>query len=700
MRNPLLSKKLKRTETRLLIIDDNQIRFNQILDLLTSSGHVVHAALLDDLQNFEKQLHQNWDLVIFGRAYDLKYEQALSLIQLSKQPNLPILLLKPENYQADQYAGYIRKGVYDILNLDYPDRFYIGLLRALSLSRLLLTQQHLMDELESAHTHAQSLVQDSNKAIALIQEGIHIQANPEYLQLFGIKNEEDIVGLPLLDLLQPKDLNDFKLRFKKITQGQFDLGRLEIATLNDHVSIPNPLKIEFLPATDEDALQITIDIETSEPGNITSVATEKSIQKPNTYQQINRALTKQPANINALVLFSLASCPENIFEANWVTSKNYFSQIKEFLKEQTHVPLFKVSPGIFTGLFQAESQAKLESKLIGLSSLTKPQLLTVNQSSYPLNLRIGYVILGGEIRDESHFEQFISSAYNTALPQNAPTAELELKTHLDIPTMELHRPEMKPLNSSPESSLIRALEKSLDRGEIHLKYQQLYDKQDTNLYTYEVTSGFIFENSWKDLSSLRELAEDPELSIKLDRWILVESCKQLHNFITQYPEAKLIVNLNKEVLFHDRTFPEFISKLITIVRSKLTHPLILQFSEEDLTQNILDAHKHITQLRQFGAEVSLRDFGNTIYSESAVRQLDINCLTLHRTLTEMLSTEQSTQELQEKIKIFHEIKPVEIMLRELNDMTLFANAWNVDARFIQGDYFQKKLDHLIDVQDQ
>ena len=700
MRNPLLSKKLKRTETRLLIIDDNQIRFNQILDLLTSSGHVVHATLLDDLQNFEKQLHQNWDLVIFGRAYDLKYEQALSLIQLSNQPNLPILLLKPENYQADQYAGYIRKGVYDILNLDYPDRFYIGLLRALSLSRLLLAQQHLMDELESAHTHAQSLVHDSNKAIALIQEGIHIHANPEYLQLFGIKNEEDIVGLPLLDLLQPKDLNDFKLRFKKITQGQFDLGRLEVTTLNDHVSIPNPLKIEFLPATDEDALQITIDIETSEPGNITSVATEKSIQKPNIYQQINRTITKQPSHINALVLFSLAAFPENIFETNWVTSKNYFSQIKEFLKEQTHVPLFKVSPGIVTGLFQAESQAKLESKLIGLSSLTKPQLLTVNQSSYPLNLRIGYVILDGEIRDESHFEQFVSSAYNTALPQNAPTAELELKTHLDIPIVELHHPEIKPLNSLPESSLIKALEKSLDRGEIHLKYQQLYDKQDVNLYTYEVTSGFIFENSWKDLSSLRELAEDPELSIKLDRWILVESCKQLHNFITQYPEAKLIVNLNKEVLFHDRTFPEFISKLITIVRSKLTHPLILQFSEEDLTQNTSDAQKHITQLRQFGAEVSLRDFGNSIYSESALRQLDINGLTLHHTLTTMLNTEQSTQELQEKIKIFHEIKPVEIMLRELNDMTLFANAWNVDARFIQGDYFQKKLDHLIDVQDQ
>src|SRR5690606_13014314 len=304
---------------------------------------------------------------------------------------------------------------------------------------------------------------------------------------------------PLLDLLQPKDLNDFKLRFKKITQGQFDLGRLEIATLNDQVSVPNPLKIEFLPATDEDALQLTIDIETSESSNAASGTADKTTQKPNTYQLINRTVTPQPSDINALVLFSFASCPETIFEGNWVTSKNYFSEIKAFLKEQTHVPLFKVSPGIFAALFESESKAKLDSKLIGLSSLTKPQLLSVNQVSYPLNLRIGYAILDGEIRDESHFEQFIHSAYQTALPQNAPAVELNLGTHLDIPSMEIHHPEVKPLNSSPESSLIRALENSLDRGEIHLKYQQLYDKQDTNLYTYEVTSGFIFENSWKDL---------------------------------------------------------------------------------------------------------------------------------------------------------------------------------------------------------
>lgn len=700
VRNPLLSKKLKRSETRLLIIDDNQIRFNQIRDFLSANEHLVQATLLDDLQNFEKQLNQNWDIVIFGRAYDLKYEQALSLIQLSKQPNLPIILLKPDDYQPAQYASYIRKGIYDILDLEYADRFYMGLIRALSFSRLLLKQQHLMHELESAQSQAQSLVHESNKAIALIQEGIHVHANSEYLELFAIKNAEDVIGLPLLDLLQPQDLNDFKLRFKKINQGQFDLGRFEMTTLNTQVSLPNPLKIEFLPSTDEDALQITIDLETMASNNNASDNHDKSSYKPNTYQLINRAIAQQPADVSALVLFSIASCPEIIFENDWNTAKNYFINLKEFLKEQTHVPLFKVETGIFLGLFQAESLAKLESKLIALNSLAKPQLLTIKQATFPLNLRLGYIVLDSEIHDDAHFEQVISTAYNTALPQNQPTPEFELKNDLPIPSFDLQPAEIKAAPISAEFSLIRALQQSLERGEIHLKYQQLYDKYDTNLYTYEVTSGFIFENSWKDLTDIPELLEDQELSIKLDRWILVESCKQLHNFITQYPEAKLIVNLNKDVLLHDRTFPEFISKLITIIRSKLSHPLILQFSEEDLSQNLSDAHKYIAQLRQFGAEVALRDFGHSIYSESILRQLDVNSLTLHPDLTQMLNTEQSTQELQEKIQIFHKVKTVEIMLRELNDMTLFANAWNVDARFIQGEYFQKKLDHLIDVQDQ
>ena len=702
MRNPLLSKKLKRTETRLLIIDDNQIRFNQICEQLTANEHRVQAYLLDDIKNFEKQLHLTWDLVIFGRAYDLKVDQALTLIRASQQPNLPLLLLKPDDYNATQYTSYVRKGIYDIINLDYPERFYFGLIRALSFSRLQQSQEQLMTELENAQSQAQALVEDSSKAVAIIQEGIHAQANAEYLQLFGLKSENDIIGLPLLDLLQPQDITDFKFRFKKVSQGQFEHGHFDIHSQNPLLAKQNPLKIEFI-ATADDAIQITIDIENTTQNTVPAQTTsDKVAVQPSTYQLVNRTLAKQPSSANALVVFSLANCPESIFQADWQTTKNYFANIKNFLKEQTNVPLFNVTNGLVVALFQAESPTILESKLIGLNSLTKPQLLTVDQHSYPLNLRIGYVPLTQDIQNESSFEQLISQGFANALPQ--PQEQHNSGLALDLSFGESNLNVIESATAVPqsysESTIISAIRQSLDRGEIHLKYQQLYDKQDTNLYTYEVTSGFIFNSEWKTLTGLIDLAEDPELAIKLDRWILVESCKQLHNFITQYPEAKLIVNLNKFVLLQDPSFPEFVSKLITIIGSPLSHPLILQFSEEDISQNLGDAQKQISLLRQYGAEISLRDFGHSIYSESILKQVDIHYLTLHSALTEKLAADDSTQELQKQLSIYSEIKPVEVILRDLNDMNLFANAWNVDARFIQGDYFQKKLDHLIDVQDQ
>ena len=688
MRNPLLSKKLKQAPTRLLIIDDNQIGFNQIFDLLSSHEYQVNGMLLDDLNSFEKQLQQPWDLVIFGRAYDLKLEQALSLIYASKQHDLPMLLLRPDDYQPHQYSTYLHKGVYDVVSLDELDNFYLSLVRALAFSRLQQTQSQLINELEIAQSHAQTLVEDSNCPVAIIQEGIHIHANAEYLTLFGLQDLDDVIGLPLLDVLQPKDTSDFKSRFKKISQGQLDLGRFAIQSANSAIGNEAALHLEFLPALEyEDALQLSIDqgehifALSSLPSKVEAAAVAQ-VKQP--YQQINRCLQQQPASFNGLVLFSLASFPLEALQRGWHTPKDYFLSMKEFLTEQTHAAIFELDPWVYVSVFQAESKEKLESKLIGLSSLLKPQLLAVGQQSYPLNLSIGYRMIEREFEDQAHLEQIISDAFAQPLPSNPREDALELNLEQD--------PE-------DELTLLEALQQHLNNGQIHLKYQQIYDKQDTDLHIYEVTSGFIYQKRWVSLENLADLNDAPELSIKLDRWVLVEACKQLHNFITQYPKAKLIVNLNKHVLLEDETFPDLISKLLSMINSKEPQALCLQFSEDDLSAHFADAQKRTALLHEHGAAISARDFGYSMYSESILKQIEFSAVTLHPDLTLALHNDLQTLELQQRLQEFYEIKNVDILLRGLDDMTLFANSWNLDARFIQGDYFQKKLDHLIAVDD-
>lgn len=703
VRNSLLSKKLKRTETRLLIIDDNQLRYNQILNLLLGNDYQVQALLLDDLKSFEKQLNTPWDAIIFGRAYDLKIEQTLSLIQASEQPHLPVLLLQPEDYQPQQYQAYIHKGIYDVVPLEPLDYFYITLIRTLSYSHLLQTEQRLTSELETIHSHTQTLVNNSHKAVALFQEGMHVKANTEYLNLFGFKQEEEIIGLPILDVLQPNDLNIFKQRFKKISLGQFDQARFEIQSQHAAISGNNALKLEFIPSQEEDAVQLTIDYQLDLQTPANTVFSEKSYGLITPWQQINRQLSTHPAQANALVLFKLSQCPERIFQLDWQTPGQYFNQLQSFLKEQAQMPIFNLELGAYLGVLQAENSTVLNSQLASLQSLQKEHLLPINELNYSIQFKLSYAQIT-EPLDEASFAKLLDQTNQQELPK--AKSEIEL-----VPTIDIISPEptsssisldlsLQNVDAPVQSSLLQQLKQQLARGEIHLKYQQIYDKHDQETHNYEVTSGFIADEQWHDLNDLATLRDDSELSIQLDRWILVEASKQLHNFITQYPKAKLIINLNIDILLKDKSFPELISKLLTIIGSKQESPLVLQFSEQAIQPHLAIVQQQIARLRQHGAEISIRDFTSSIYSESILQQLDVQYLKLQSKKTELLNSDAGLAQLQEKVLNYLTVKPVGILLADLNDMNLFANAWNVEARFLQGRYFQKKLDRLTDVQDQ
>lgn len=703
VRNSLLSKKLKRTETRLLIIDDNQLRYNQILNLLLGNDYQVQALLLDDLKSFEKQLNTPWDAIIFGRAYDLKIEQTLSLVQASEQPNLPVLLLQPEDYQPQQYQAYIQKGIYDVVPLEPLDYFYITLIRTLSYSHLLQTEQRLTNELETIHSHTQTLVNNSHKAVALFQEGMHVKANTEYLNLFGFKQEEEIIGLPILDVLQPNDLNVFKQRFKKISLGQFDQARFEILSQHAAIAGNNALKLEFIPSQEEDAVQLTIDYQLDLKTPANTLFSEKSYGVNTPWQQINRQLSSYPAQANALILFRLNQCPERVFQQDWQTPAQYFNQLISFLKEHAQMPIFNIELGAYVGILQAENSTVLNAQLASLQSLQKEHLLKINELNYSIQFKLSYAPITESLNEDS-FAKLLNQTSQQELPK--AKSEIELAPTIDIIAPEPVKSSisldlsLEQVDAPLPSSLIQQLKQRLARSEIHLKYQQIYDKHDQETHNYEVTSGFISDEQWYDINDLTELREDSELSIQLDRWILVEACKQLHNFITQYPKAKLIINLNIDILLKDKSLPELISKLLTIIGSKLESPLVLQFSEQAVQPHLATVQQHIARLRQHGAEISIRDFNSSTYSESILQQLDVQYLKLQSKETELLKSDEGLARLQEKVLNYLTVKPVGILLSDLDDMNLFANAWNVETRFLQGRYFQKKLDRLTDVQDQ
>ncbi|MFX5100760.1 diguanylate phosphodiesterase, partial [Acinetobacter baumannii] len=77
--------------------------------------------------------------------------------------------------------------------------------------------------------------------------------------------------------------------------------------------------------------------------------------------------------------------------------------------------------------------------------------------------------------------------------------------------------------------------------------------------------------------------------------------------------------------------------------------LILQFSEQALQHYLPTVQPLIGRLRQHGAEVSIRDFASSIYSDSILQQIDIQLVKLQSRKTDLLRSDQGINSLQEKV---------------------------------------------------
>lgn len=694
MRNSFLQNKLKQTEIRLLIIDDNQIRYNQITELLSTKKHQVHASLLDDLNSFEKQLNLPWDIILFGRAYDLKVEQSLTLIKASEQPQLPLLLLNPEDYQPEQYLSYINKGVYDLFNLDYPERFYIGLLRTLSFSRALQSQKKLEKELEQVDAQIKTSAKENANAIALIQEGIHMEASEEYLKLFHLESEDEIIGLPLLDLLQPEDAVQFKQNFKKVSQPQPEVMNFSIVSKNVSLKDKN-LDLNFFPNSDDEGLRLIIDHGDSK--------TSSSTSSVYSYESINHKITTENIPFNTLILFRLKISSEEQSHLAKLQSnevENYITAINNFLHEQIQNTVIKLTPSIYIGLVQAKDQTQLKSKLMSLEHLSKDNLIEINKNNYTVSFHLNVTDITQPIQSQEHFNECYINAFAHPLTfeeKNGISSEIKFKSDVEISAIS----QAASSAFTVAEQITDHIKEALADNNIHLKYQQLYDKTDAQLYMYEVLNGIIHNNEWVNLIDLKDLRDSPALSIILDRWVIVEACKQLNNFAVQHPETKLIINLNTHILTGGDQLIPLLQKILAMLSSANQDSLILKFSALELIEEGLESHSIWKMLDDLGIKIALRQFGTNVQAHGKLlEKLQPSLCYLDDQLTNALNSDEDLEKLQEHLEYYTELSAdTAFVLNQLNSMSTFANAWNVDARFLQGNYFQKKLDRLLDNQD-
>ena len=187
-------------------------------------------------------------------------------------PQVPMLLVRPQISETDIAAG-MRLGARDVVSLSATDRVQAVVSRELRSFRL---ERALNSTLQSASDYRrqlQSVLQRSNDAILQVQEGIVVDANQTWLELFGYADAGAVVGQPLMDLFDDRSHAALKGALVACGQGKWTDHPLKVTALLgdgtqlqlDLVLTPGEFENEpcvriMVPAKKRDDRQLTTDL--------------------------------------------------------------------------------------------------------------------------------------------------------------------------------------------------------------------------------------------------------------------------------------------------------------------------------------------------------------------------------------------------------------------------------------------------------
>jgi tetratricopeptide (TPR) repeat protein len=225
---------LKRLEEALACFDKALARNPDILEALVNRG--ITLAELKRFQEaaltYEKVVRLNPDMA-YARGYLAYYRlpdardlgdaltQAAEMLMLFADegivdlssamdfrarfaPDVPVLIVR-DQLDEDVIAQALALGAQDAVTLSNVPRLQLVVGRELRTYRL---DRALSSTLASAREYKKQLehiVEGSTDAIAQVQEGIIVDANPAWLALFGYSTAEEVVGTPLMDAFDPDD---------------------------------------------------------------------------------------------------------------------------------------------------------------------------------------------------------------------------------------------------------------------------------------------------------------------------------------------------------------------------------------------------------------------------------------------------------------------------------------------------------------
>ena len=682
----------------LLVIDDDQLYAERIVDLLGSYYDSVNLGFLDDKEELLKALRQPWDTLVFGQAYDMNFTEVVGIVQ-EQGIDLPMICLISEDtaanaHNADGLPSILNGTMVKALSADQEMAVVMAICLLhdnLRSRQQLKTLQHVISEAEQ---RANVLIKNSKSAVAYIDQGIHIFANDPYLQLFGFESMNDIIGIPVIDLIAGGD--NIKA-FKQFLR-QFDKGNRKDVEFNfeskrtDGSTFEAKLQLAVATLDGEPVTQIIIQQNNANSADVAKrlAAAERKdsltgidnrlgfeLQLTKVYEQAKQgALT---AGLFYIQLDNVGKIRSSLgLQGIDTTVQQVAYALDELMTNEVAADSYvsRFSDTAFTILVENQNTAALEKLAKKIGSTISDMLIEVDKRTTSTTASIAIVKIEKNTPEPRVLLERALDAINQIM--------IETSNHGDT----YHLYDASEHANSDDHALAESLVDAIANNRFELSFQPIYDINHDRSDFFEVYLRLPLadaNNTVLTPDQFMTVAKAHKLLEKIDRWILINACKKINDVRKSHPDARLLVQLTNASLI-DKKLPSVASQLINAVGGK-AGALTLQFNEKDIADHLTVAKSQFKALNQVNCQLGINNFGSSAKSVELANFVQPDMVRLARNYVDSLDNPENLETVKSLIMRTNEIS-VDVLMPYIEDAATMSVAWSVGARYLQGYYLE------------
>jgi multidomain signaling protein FimX len=665
----------------MIVLTRHQDNVEAINSTLRNAGLAVRCNWIRELNDLGEALTQiNAHMLIAFVGQDPG--DVAKVMAVSKQfgPEVPVLIAR-DQIDEEAIASAMQQGARDAVTLMNPLRLRLVVTRELEAHNQAQELNRTITSAREYHDQLKSFMTGSADAIAHVQEGIVVDANPAWLELYGLPDVETILGTPLMDAFDADAHAAIKGALVACLQGKWSNHSLRAnAMLADGTSVPLDIELSPVDFDGDPAVRLSVASKKRDAGSINRQLTDAlerdaatgALQRRFFVQQLQQELSQSiKAGIRQIVAIQPDKLEALADDVGPLAIEEVIGQFAGLIAEtrQANDLFGRFGDGTFVLLMERGTQRDVETWANNLIRKVGGQVFRAadKQTSCTCSVGIGMI----DIRTPD-----VAKSINDALSarRNAEAAGGGRVAIVDTQDEDTRQ-------QAADAIWVRYLRAALMENRFRLMQQPIASLMGEDHGMFDVLVRMVDEQGQEVLpSEFIPAAERNDLMKNIDRWVIGASM----TFCASRPVKLLFVRLSRDSV-RDKSLLPWLQNQVKATRVD-PQRIVFQVSEQVATEYLADATDLASGLRRDGFRFALEHFGAGREPRRLLEHLPVDFIKVDGTMMQGLAVDTVLQQRVRDLVDQAKGKKVSTIAERVEDANTMAVLWQLGVEFIQG-YF-------------